>query len=265
MIPDMLHEFINSLFLLYHKTFIDSPIIPVEIIFTDDLNKTHVELRPEEAVMLLQDNKQNDFNGRMVIPASINDTIHILLNTNRVNEYTQNGSMTWIGTFAHEFTHAIDFYQMARLEGLELYLPLESASSYMMFHQWTEYHARKCGYTFLRKYFEVTGQLLQGNDQRQYILNTEAPRQTQLFEQDYREGFPNKRLYFVMQYLGRFSVWMDLFPQEFDELKLLHFCPDAYWMKDLLVFLRKHETLDKIYGHFDELKDVLTENWTFEE
>ena len=117
----------------------------------------------------------------------------------------------------------------------------------------------------IRKYFEVTGQLLQGNDQRQYILNTEAPRQTQLFEQDYREGSPNKRLYFVMQYLGRFSVWMDLFPQEFDELKLLHFCPDAYWMKDLLVFLRKHETLDKIYGHFDELKDVLTENWTFEE
>ena len=88
MIPDMLHEFINSLFLLYHKTFIDSPIIPVEIIFTDDLNKTHVELRPEEAVMLLQDNKQNDFNGRMVITASINATIHILLNTNTLKQPT---------------------------------------------------------------------------------------------------------------------------------------------------------------------------------
>jgi len=35
-------------------------------------------------------------------------------------------------------------------------------------------------------------------------------------------------------------------------------------MWDILKYLREHEELNQIYGHFDELKEVLSENWKFE-
>lgn len=36
------------------------------------------------------------------------------------------------------------------------------------------------------------------------------------------------------------------------------------WMWDILVFLCDHETLESIYRGFDEFKEVLSKNWTFE-
>lgn len=263
MADNQLQVLINTLFSMYHSTFPEAMQIPVSVSFTDDLNRTHAELRPDRADLILKEGIQSDYNGRMVVPESLDDPIHILLNTRKVEEYTNDGSMTWIGTIGHEYTHAIDFYQMARLEELDSYSPLEETSKYVMFQQWTEYHARKCGYRFLRKYFEATGQILQGDEQIEYIMETEAPIQTRRFNRKYNQGSPNDRLYLTMQYLGRFSVWIDLFPAHFNEEQLLDYCPGAYWMMDLLQFLRKYESLNEIYGHFDELQDVLSENWTF--
>ena len=51
--------------------------------------------------------------------------------------------MTWVGTLAHEYTHALDFYKMAKLEALDSYAPLEDPDRYFLFQQWTEYHARR--------------------------------------------------------------------------------------------------------------------------
>lgn len=263
MADNKMQELINSLFSLYHITFPEAEQIPVSVSFTDNLNKTHAELRPDRKETILREGLQADFNGRMVVPESLDETIHILLNTKKVEEYTIDGSMTWIGTIGHEYTHALDFYQMARLEKLDSYMPLEKTSQYMMFQQWTEYHARKCGYRFLRKYFETTGQILQGEEQIQHILEVEAPAQTRRYNKEYNQGSPIERLYLTMQYLGRFSVWVDLFPGYFNEEQILDYCPSAYWMLDLLHFLRKHEKLNEIYGHFDGLQVVLSENWTF--
>lgn len=263
MADNQLQELINTLFSMYHSIFPEVIKIPVSITFTDDLNKTHAELRPDRADSILEEGLQSNYNGRMVVPESIDDPIHILLNVRKIEEFTNDGSMTWIGTIGHEYTHAIDFYQMARLEKLDSYSPLEETSQYMMFQQWTEYHARKYGYRFLRKYFEVAGIILQGDEQIKYIMETEAPAQTRRFNREYNRGTPNERLYLTMQYLGRFSVWIDLFPEHFSEEQLLEYCPGTYWMMDLLQFLRKHESLKEIYGHFDELQDVLSENWIF--
>lgn len=242
---------------LYYETFPSVERIPVEIELTDDLNQAHARIRPDRKRELLTENKQNDFNGRTVVPVSVKDNIHVLLNTNRIEQYTKDGSMTWIGTLAHEYTHAIDFFQMARMEGLDSYSPLEMKEHYLMFHQWTEYHARKHGYRFLRKYFEVTGQLPSTEEQVQHILNKEAPAQTEIFAQQYNSCTADEQFYLVMQYLGRFSVWIDLFPEAFDETKLLEFCHGAEWMVDLLAFLRGHETLKMIHGHFSELESLL--------
>ena len=119
-----------------------------------------------------------------------------------------------------------------------------------------------CGYMLLRRYFEVMGQLPSMNEQLQHIIDLEAPRHTEWFYRDYQRGSGSDRLYLTMQYLGRYSVWMDLFPGIFTENKMLEFCPGTYWMVDLLLFLRGDETLDSVYNHFSEFQDVLSENWT---
>lgn len=35
-----------------------------------------------------------------------------------IEKYTEDGSMTWVGILAHELTHAIDYNQFAKREGL---------------------------------------------------------------------------------------------------------------------------------------------------
>ena len=128
MADNQLQVLINTLFYMYHSTFPEAMQIPVSVSFTDNLNRTHAELRPDRADLILKEGIQSDYNGRMVVPESLDDPIHILLNTRKVEEYTNDGSMTWIGTIGHEYTHAIDFYQMARLEELDSYSPLEETS-----------------------------------------------------------------------------------------------------------------------------------------
>lgn len=111
-----LYNIVESLFELYYESYPNMERISVDINFTDDLGKTHCELRSDIKERLIAEGleSQQDCNGRMVAPCSINDTMHILLNTKKVIQYCNDGSMTWVGTFAHELTHAIDFYQMAR-------------------------------------------------------------------------------------------------------------------------------------------------------
>lgn len=36
------------------------------------------------------------------------------------------------------------------------------------------------------------------------------------------------------------------------------------WMWGSLIYLRNHETLESIYGRFDDFKEILSENWIFE-
>lgn len=253
---------IDELLLRYFSVFPDMEHVPTRIIFTYDLNKTNAMLRPDQAGWLLTEKPQSDYNGRMVLPTSMEDPIHILVNMEKVDQYEKDGSMTWIGTIGHELTHAIDYYQMARLEKLPSYTPLEDAS-YLMFQMWSEYHARKCGYKFLRRHFELSGLMPADDGAIMHILKTELPLQTNRFKKAYNVSPPNERLYLTMQYLGRFSVWIDLYPVRFSERTVLDACSGQFWMLNLLIFLRKHETLKSVYDHFDELQYVLKENRIF--
>lgn len=256
---DLQHIF-NNLLSMYYSVFPNTEKLPVHVIMSDDLNQTYAELRPDIAAEILSMHSQADYNGRMIPPTDIDGQFYIVLNSKKVYEYTYDKSLTWVGTFAHEYTHAIDYYQMAKFERLDSYSSLENDSHYMLFNYWSEYHARKHGYTFLRAFFYAKESKSQ-DDQICFILNTEAPLHTERFKKEYSTASPNEKLYLSMQYLGRFSVWIDLFPNLFSENKILEYFPGTYWMKNLLSFLRQHESLEQIYNHFNELKDVLSENW----
>ncbi len=261
---DGLQKIIDSLFEYYFAVFPDAPRIPVQMTFTSDLNEAHAQIRPDfKDDPAFQDASGNEFNGRMVLPIFINDPIHILVNTRKAIEHEKAGQQTFQGTIAHEFTHAIDFYQMARRDRLESYFPLEKTGKYTFFQQWSEYHARKRGYYFLRKCCELKGIMPDEKTQIEHIITIEAPFQARRYKDVFPRITPNQRLYNTMQDVGRYSVWMDLFPDVFGRshfMKVYGFD----WMWDILIFLRDHETLESIYGHFDEFKEVLSRNWTFD-
>ena len=259
-----LQKLIDELFDFYFTVYPDAEKIPVQVNLTSDLNKTHAMLRPDDRDRILKDTEQNNFNGRMVLPISLNDPIHLLINIQKALEYEKAGNTaTWIGTLAHEFTHAIDYYQMARLERLDVYLPLEKAGKYTFFQMWSEYHARKLGYYYLRRYREQHGVMRDKETQIQHIIKFEAPTQAAQFKGMWEKVSPSQRLYNTMQDLGRYSVWMDIFPDVFGRTYFLK-TYGAAWAWDILLFLRDHETLESIYGVFDEFKEVLSETWTCE-
>lgn len=59
--------------------------VPVNIILTDNLNRTHIQLRQEFKDILSEtsDAPYNEYNGRMVLPYSIDKPISILINTEK--------------------------------------------------------------------------------------------------------------------------------------------------------------------------------------
>ena len=115
----------------------------------------------------------------------------------------------------------------------------------------------------MRDFFEETNNLPEHREQIDYIVEVELPQQTMRFLSDYNMGSPNERMYLTMQYLGRYSVWMDLFEDTFDYDELKKHCLNAIWMVDILMFLREHETLYSINDHFGEMKSILSQNWSF--
>ena len=260
-----LNSMINILYEQYYKCYPYMERIPVNIELTDDLTKKHLELRSDIKERLIEEDidSQQHFNGRMVPPYDITDNINILLNTNKVIQYCNDGSFTWIGTFAHELTHAIDFYMMARKENLKTYDTLQERSIYLMFQLWSEYHARKLGYNFLRKVLGVDEHTSCSRQERiDHIKNTEWPEHKKRhFEEYHQNRNGNNQMYITMQLLGRYSVWCDLFPDNFNEDAFaIDFINEA-WMRHLFSFMRQHETLDTIYGNFDLMESIINENW----
>lgn len=257
---------INSLMESYYKKYPNMEKIPATIICTENLSQTHCELRMDLRERLknyVNQNDNNSSNGRIVLPFSLDEPIYILLNTKKMIQYTEDKTFTWIGTLAHELTHAIDYYQMARKENLSSYDPLQEIKLYEMFQLWSEYHARKLGYGFLRHFFLEAGEIVNPESDIQYIKETEWPYHLNNHYNEYHDPLTNGNYqrYITMQLLGRYSVWCDIYPESFNfEYISETFCGDT-WIVDLFRFLYNHETLDKVYPCFEEMHRVFEENW----
>ena len=197
----------------------------------------------------------------MIVPGDIDGHFYVLLNTSRIEAYTNDGSFTWVGTFAHETTHAHDYYQMAKLDNLEDYTLLEK-QEYFLFCMWSEFHARRNGYAFLRHFFETVFPERIDCDQETHVATYEWPTHKDRFLKDYHSTTDGSyQINLTMQLLGRYSVWCDCFPSQFSHdaiVKEFYLTP---WMWHLFDFLMEHKTLERVYGAFDEMKAILSENW----
>lgn len=254
------NETIIRLLVDYYSLYTKLPKINCEFIFTDDLYMTYSKLRPDLNINLTKKEieDQNENNGQIVLPKEVGNAISILINSKKVIEYGD----TWIGTIAHELTHAIDYHTMAIKENLDSYDPLSRTENYLLFQMWSEFHARHKGYKFLR-YETGIDKKHSYEDRLKYVLNEELPYHINSFYNDYtsnRNGI--QQIYLTMQLLGRFSVWCELFPDTFNNCFLKSQFKGCIWAYHLLKFLIEHNSLDDIYNFFGDFSDILMENWT---
>ena len=255
---ETLFENIDSLFHTLHP---DEQYPPYDIILTDDLNQAHAELQPEYAEEILRKNEQTDFNGRMVPPLRQDGVFCILINTDKVNQYLAENTNEYIGTLAHELTHTSDYYKMALKENIDSYDTLKTIGKYTPFQMWSEFHARREGYTFLLAFTELANGTADKDFHLNWIQTKEAPFQWDYYRRMCAVGDSWMKLYLTMQFLGRYTVWNEQFPDSFNSWTIKKDSGGAMWMVRLFEFLREHKTLEEIYPYWEEFREVLQENW----
>lgn len=258
-----IREVLQFLSLKYYELYPDMQNLSVNTIISDCLSKSYLELNLELKESLKADDLESidDLNGMMVLPYAVGEPINVLLSRSKIAEYTIDGSMTWMGTFAHELTHAIDFYQMAVKQNLNCYGPLLDKEKYYLFHLWSEYHARKLGYAFLRSLLGVDSKYDE-TSRIEHIQKTEWPMQFNRHFKEYHEtNIGNIQMNSTMQLLGRYSVWCDLFPNEFNEATFKKLFANTPWMYNIFVFLRQHSSLNIVYSKFEDMRLILSEIW----
>lgn len=243
----------------YFETFSITPI-SIKYSIVDDMVQAYTQLRPEHAKKEPQKIATlNQYNGSTVVPNDINGMFTILLNQKYIQESYVDGNANWIGTIAHETTHAIDFTNYAAILETENYEEILSVSQNAMFQLWTEFNARAKGYYFVRKYtFDDMFDETQTDD----IINIEIPAQEKLLFQNYHSTDDGiQQAYLVSHYLGRLYALQQIFPHIFTDEQVKDLIPPNPWMYKWFLFLKSHATLEKAYPCFEEMKNILKENF----
>lgn len=244
----------------YFNTFNITPI-SIKYSVVDDMVKAYTKLRPEHAKKEPQKIATlNQYNGSTVAPENVNEMFTILLNQNFIQESYNNGNANWIGTIAHETTHVIDFTEYAVLLKAKNYEDILNISKNAMFQLWTEFNARAKGYYFVRKY---TFDNMFDESQVSDIINVEIPAQEGLLFKNYHATTDGmQRAYLVSHYLGRLYALQQIFPKSFTDEQVKNLIPPNPWMYKWFLFLKSHTKLEEAYPCFEEMKNILRENFS---
>lgn len=246
----------------YFKTYpTASPVIP-DYRIVDDIASEYLRLRPDEANNASSSVEElGKYNGFAVPPKKIDGTFTVLLNINVLMENLKSERMDWVGTIAHETTHVQDFAQYAQMVSAENYVEILRISEHGMFNLWTEIHARTRGYYFTRKY-TLGPEDVKSEHFIPDIKNREIPAQWEMLYEKYHQtsnGF--EQAYLVAQYVGRLYTLQQLYPDAFDDVWIKNHFGANEWMADWFLFFKRYPTLELASENFDEMKDILGQNF----
>mgnify|MGYP007070195536 CR=1 FL=1 len=252
--------FLDAVLLDYHRLFHFDPS-NIKYVVSDDMFRDYSIFNP--AVDVKERDAINENNGIMICPNEFTDSFVVLINKIKMVKYLEKQNMTWIGTIAHETTHVKDYSDYASLTGIHDFGMLQQTDKHLPFQLWTEFHARAVGYYFVRKYTLLED--LYNDEVIEGIVSQELPNQTALFLQKYHEtndGF--QQAYFASHYLGRLYTLQKLYPSFFTDkwLKEMPVFNENKWLNDWYWFLKRNDTLQKAYNHFEEMKDILRQNFS---
>lgn len=260
--PNSFEEVFSGIICDYFDTYpAASPVIP-DYRIVEDIASEYLSLRPdvlEKSSASVE--SLSAYNGFAVPPKAIGDTFTVLINKNVLMENLQNKRMDWVGTIAHETTHVQDFAQYAQMVSAKDYDTILQISEHGMFNLWTEIHARSRGYYFTRKY-TLGPEFMKSDLLLSDIIDREIPAQwDMLYERYHSTSNGYDQAYLVAQYIGRLYTLQQLYPNAFDDTWIgSHFGVND-WMTDWFLFYKKYPTLESASEHFDEMKDILGQNF----
>ena len=181
--------------------------IRLEIEYVDDIYSRRLELanneKDKDAIVKSKPFTEG-LNGTMVMP-STKDGIHYILISKAILNETY-----YIGTIIHELTHIHDYIDFSAEFCDGNYESIWEHASSGFFYYWSEFHARRNGYSYSRK-------ILNCEDDIDFILNTEIELQNDYLLKNlrtHRYSDAVNYVYFVVQYMGRFSIWEDMYPDK---------------------------------------------------
>ena len=203
----------------------------------------------------------NEYNGLMVPPEEINGTFIVLINQDRLIQNIHKINMTWVGTIIHETTHVQDFVQYAQIINAKKYTEITQNNKHNMFSLWTEIHARSTGYYFTRKY-SLGKNNANCEEMLPYIINQELPAQWNYLQEQYDNAVTGyHQAYFVAQYIGRLYTLQKLYPETLNDQWIKKHFGINEWMTNWFLFYKKYPVLENAAQHFDEMKNILQQNF----
>jgi len=223
--------------------------VSVEIQATKCIRTSYKNLRPDLVAAIEADAEAYDnLVGLTVLPHAVDKPIDVLIDAN----YISNDN-AWLGTIAHELTHAGHYYQLAMKESLDCYDPLilvTQWSKHWLFQMWSEFHARKNGDTFIQCLLKEGGTAP--------VLNADWQSDIEEYQKEYATSNTLHKIciYEMMLFLGSISARCDFFPEILDSDTLKKLFSANPRLKRVLTFSQQYDTLETVYPRLDELKQI---------
>ena len=241
-------------------------IVNVECTLSNKLSDTFMEKRPDyfEGDVKTTPEAIDINRGTIIPPIELDGKFMIVINSNYFLDSLQKKDYQWTGTLIHELTHVLDFIQYAKINHLDSYDVIQRDMEHRPFMLWTECNARAKGYFFIRKY--VFGDKVNDKydtDQTDYILQTELPYQINVFANGYSEVADNswQQMYVATQFLGRYSIWEELFPNVFTKSLRRQVMGTNQWVMDLYLFFLNNRELETANQNWKEMLEIMRSNW----
>ena len=210
--------------------------LTIKIVVTDNIEK-------EYNYHLKKYNKEydyisfSDYNGMICVPNTTNEETTLIINYDRIINYKENNCQV-ICTIFHELIHAKDYYEYYKKYFDGIYDSSINRDSQYGFFNWSEFNAKRISY------FEYCNLINEDKVKSQEALNNikehEIPLQNKMMKKYLVDDKTDMEeiIYNLMLYLGRYSVWEEFFPDEFNNNKM--------FPKEL----KKYEPLiNEIYNH----------------
>ena len=193
--------------------------LKIKIIVTDDIESEYKKQlkklnKPYDYISPI------DYNGLTCVPDKIEEETIILINYERIKNLKTN-NFEVICTIFHELIHAKDYYIYYKKYCNGLYDSSKDRNSQYGFRYWSEFNAKKISYYEYCKL--VYGEKINSKKELNNILKYELPIKNKEIEDllNNKDSDIEYIIYQLMFYLGRYSVWEELFPKEFRKNKKL--------------------------------------------
>ena len=187
--------------------------LKIKLVITNDLDEEYQK-------HLKNYNKQYDYvsvfdyNGITCVPNTTDEETTLLINYDKIEKLNEN-NLEVICTIFHELIHAKDYYTYFKKYFNGKYDSSHHRDSTYGFTYWSEFNAKRVSYLEYCKL--IHGDKIKSRENLSNIINIELSNQNEELDRllNDEESDIEDIIYNLMLYLGRYSIWEELFSDVF--------------------------------------------------